>query len=188
MKEKILTEENSTFPKYTTQIINLANQNAQATRPKNIGQLSELFPKYKEKTDNISSDSWRKWYISQFPDAVDTATSKILAQIEQLKTAINKIDEEMVEKWVENLIFDKTIEGLSIQEKILSEIAYRENKSFRMATKEEESKGIDGYVGSSPYSIKPTSYKTMERLPETINVTMIYYAKTKGAIKFEIVD
>lgn len=188
MKEKIIIAEDNAFPKYTTQIINLANQNAQGTRPKNIGQLSDIFPKYREETDTISSDSWREWYISKHPDAADTATRKILAQIEQLKAAINKIDEDMVRKWVENLIFDKTVEGLFVQEKILSEIARKEGKNFRMATKEEESKGIDGYIGDTPYSIKPISYKTMKRLPETIDVTMVYYFKTKNAIKFEIVE
>jgi len=29
------------FPKYTTQLINLANQNAAGTRPKVVGQMSE---------------------------------------------------------------------------------------------------------------------------------------------------
>ena len=32
----------SEFPKYTTQIMNLANQNAQGTRPNVVGQMSEL--------------------------------------------------------------------------------------------------------------------------------------------------
>jgi hypothetical protein len=30
------------FPKYATQLLNLANQNAQGTRPKIVGQMSEL--------------------------------------------------------------------------------------------------------------------------------------------------
>ena len=30
------------FPKYTTQLINLANQNAQGTRPIVVGQMSDL--------------------------------------------------------------------------------------------------------------------------------------------------
>ena len=34
------------YPKYTTQVINLANQNAGGTRPRNVGQLSELLPEY----------------------------------------------------------------------------------------------------------------------------------------------
>ena len=36
--------EDYDFPKYTSQLINCANQNAQGTRPKQVGQLSELFP------------------------------------------------------------------------------------------------------------------------------------------------
>lgn len=32
------------FPKYTSQLINWANQNAQGTRPVVVGQMSELFP------------------------------------------------------------------------------------------------------------------------------------------------
>lgn len=34
------------FPQYTSQLINWANQNAQGTRPKVVGQMSELFPAY----------------------------------------------------------------------------------------------------------------------------------------------
>ncbi|MEZ4550348.1 MAG: MjaI family restriction endonuclease [Desulfobacterales bacterium] len=34
------------FPKYTTQLINLANQNSQATRAYNVGQMSELIQEF----------------------------------------------------------------------------------------------------------------------------------------------
>ena len=34
------------FPKYTSQLINWANQNAQGTRPKVVGQMSDLFPEF----------------------------------------------------------------------------------------------------------------------------------------------
>jgi len=37
-----LNIETPEFPKYVTQIINLANQNAQGTRPNVVGQLSDL--------------------------------------------------------------------------------------------------------------------------------------------------
>ncbi len=38
----LLGSETFDFPKYTTQVINLANQNAQGTRPAIVGQMSEL--------------------------------------------------------------------------------------------------------------------------------------------------
>ena len=56
------------------------------------------------------------------------------------------------------------------------------------ATPEEEAKGIDGYVGETAYSIKPDTYKTMGRLPEVINVKMIYYTKKKTGLTIEVED
>ena len=49
------------FPKYTSQLINWANQNAQGTRPKVVGKLSDLFPEYENETDEISIESWKEW-------------------------------------------------------------------------------------------------------------------------------
>ena len=40
--KEMLEVESIEFPKYTSQIMNLANQNSQGTRPKVVGQLSEL--------------------------------------------------------------------------------------------------------------------------------------------------
>ncbi len=34
------------FPKYTTQLMNLANQNSQGTRPKVVGQMSDLIQEF----------------------------------------------------------------------------------------------------------------------------------------------
>ena len=42
------------FPKYTTQIINLAGQNSGATRPKVVGQMSDLTVE----SDARSLDEW----------------------------------------------------------------------------------------------------------------------------------
>ncbi len=44
---RILMEiESPEFPKYATQLLNLANQNAQATRPKVVGQMSKLIKEF----------------------------------------------------------------------------------------------------------------------------------------------
>jgi hypothetical protein len=67
-------------------------------------------------------------------------------------------------------------------------LAAKKNTSYRLATPAEESKGIDGFVGTTPYSIKPDTYKTMGRLSETIDVKMIFYTKTKTGLKIEVED
>ena len=180
--------ENPDFPKYTSQLINWANQNAQGTRPKVVGQLSDLFPEYEKECNSVSVDGWRDWYLNRQPDAIENATDKIYAQVENLKKSIKLIDKEMVHKWVEDLVISKTYNGLYVQEAILSKLAEICKKDYRLATPEEESQGIDGFVGNVPYSIKPDTYKTMGRLSEVIDVKMIYYSKTKTGLKIEVED
>lgn len=174
------------FPKYTSQLINWANQNAQGTRPVVVGQMSELFPEFMASGEKITIENWRKWYTKRYPETFEIATKKIYAQVQNLQRAIPQIDEEMVRKWVEDLIIFKTFNGLYIQKAILASLAERKRTSYRLANPDEESVGIDGYVGTTAYSIKPDTYKTMERLSEVISVKMIYYKKTKYGLSLDI--
>ncbi len=174
------------FPKYTAQIMNLANNNAQGTRPVVVGQLSELFPEFLEETNDVSVESWEEWYFERYPDAVENATQKILIQVEKFKEVLPLIEEELVRKWVVDLLINKTYKGLYVQKAIFAELAKRNNTSYRLATPEEESQGIDGYVGGEPYQIKPMSYKIKSQLHEQFDVKIIYYEKNKTGIEFEV--
>ena len=176
------------FPKYTSQLINWANQNAHATRPAVVGQMSELFPEFMASGEETTIGNWRDWYEERHPEAFDTAADKIYAQVENLREAIKLIDREMVDNWVEDLIVNKTFNGLYVQKAILASLAEKKGTDYRLAGPEEEAVGIDGYVGNIPYSVKPESYKTMGRLSENIYVRMIYYTKTKTGLKIEVED
>lgn len=180
--------ESSTFPKYTSQLINWANQNAQGTRPAVVGKMSELFLEFLDSGEDITIENWRKWYIKKHPEAFEKATDKIYTQVLNLQKAIKLIDREMVGQWVEDLVINKTFNGLYVQKAILASLAEKKGTTYRTATSEEESKGIDGYVGNLPYSVKPHTYKTMGRLSESIDVKMIYYEKTKNGLKIEVED
>ena len=144
---------NPEFPKYTSQLINWANQNAQGTRPKIVGQLSDLFPEYQASTYNVAISDWKEWYTEKYPGAIEEATDKIFNQVENLKEAIKLIDKSMVRKWVEDLVISKTFSGMYVQRAILAKISDMRKEPFRLASPEEVSTGIDCYVGDSAYSI-----------------------------------
>ena len=82
------------FPKYTTQLMNLANQNSQGTRPSVVGQMSELIQEFGGK----KYDDWITWYQRKMPHAVDDASEKIYKMVQNLKDAIILIDKEMVNR------------------------------------------------------------------------------------------
>ncbi len=189
MKVKISNEdirryldiETPEFPKYTTQLINLANQNAQGTRPKVVGQMSELIQHFTGRTP----DEWEQWYIKEKPEAIKNATEKIIQMVGNLKLAMEKIDREMVEKWVRDLVIVKTFMGLRFHEAILKKAAEIKGVNFRLSEQTEESKGIDGYIGETPVSIKPHTYKVKAALQENISVKTIYYEKVKDGIRVD---
>ena len=182
--------ETPDFPKYTSQLINWANQNAQGTRPKVVGKMSDLFPELEDETDEVTIAKWREWYLSKYPHSLSDATDKIWKQVENLKDAIVLIDKDMVRRWVEDLVITKTYNGLYFQQAILEKLSTILGLPYRLATAEEESKGIDGYVGDTAYSIKPDTYKSTNArsISDEVDVKMIYYTKKKTGITVEIED
>jgi uncharacterized protein YukE len=178
---KYLDIETPEFPKYVAPLINLANQYAQGTRPKVVGQMSELIQEFEGKI----LSRWEEWYLKKKPDAVRNATEKILQKLKELKNALNKIDQATVEQWVRDLVIVKTFAGLRFQEAILKKGAEVKGVEYRLAEPDEESKGIDGYIGDIPVSIKPHTYDVKASLPEHIEVKIIYYRKIKDGIEVD---
>ncbi len=169
------------FPKYVTQILNLANQNAQGTRPEVVGQMSELIKQF----DGSTIEEWEEWYLKRNPEAIENATKRILEMVENLKEATSGIDREMIEKWVKDLVVVKTFIGLKPQKAILKKAAEIKGTSYRLSKPSEESQGIDGYVGDVPVSIKPVTYKIKRALPEKIAARIVYYEKVKDGFEVD---
>lgn len=173
------------LPKYVSQILNLANRNAQGTRPNVVGQLSDLFQQFLKEIPEPTIKKWEEWYLLKYPNAIDDATKKISNQLNNLKEAMYKINNEMIKSWVKDLVITKTYTGMYYQKAILKKISEIEKKEYRLATPEEESKGIDGFVGNIPLSIKPISYNFMNHLNEDIKVKIIKYKENEKGIEFE---
>jgi MjaI restriction endonuclease len=179
--QHLLTENTVNFPKYTTQLMNLANSNSKGTAPKIVGQMSELIKEFEGNTFK----EWAIWYQKNHPDAIEGATEKILGMIENLKKAIELIDKDLVHQWVEDLVLNKTFSGLRLQDAIIRKLAKDKGTSYRLATKLEESKGIDGYIGSISVSVKPISYDGKLQLSEERPDNLIIYDKKKNYVVVE---
>ncbi len=175
----LLDAEASTFPKYATQILNLANQNAQGTRPSVVGQMSDLIQEF----PGSKLKEWEEWYLNKHPESLSIAANKVFEMVANFKDVMTQIDKEMVEKWVKDLVILKTFIGLKFQEAILKSVAAEFNQPYRLATPEEESQGIDGVIANKPISIKPTSYEMKKSLSEKIEAPIVFYEKLKDGIK-----
>ena len=167
--------------KYTSQIVNLANNNAQSTRPKHVGQMSELIQEYRRTTTTPTVEGWKTFYKSAgYAKADVIAARKTYAMLVKMRENLAQVTEEDVLEWMRDLLGPKTFQGLGVQPEILRQIAKR---SWRLSSPDEEAKGIDGIVDGEPVSIKPVSYKqTVVRGTERIPYRIIYYTKRNGKL------
>ena len=74
--------------------------------------------------------------------------------------------------------------GLCFQGALMARVAEMKGCSYRLADAEEESQGIDGWIGDTPVSVEPATYATKGMLPETIDARMIVYDKKKDGVSF----
>ena len=71
------------LPKYASQILNLANQNAQGTIPKVVGQVTSMFQRFPGKT-------LREWEELGLVENVDAAIESLI--VERPSTSVVTID------------------------------------------------------------------------------------------------
>jgi uncharacterized protein YukE len=178
---ELLEIESTKFPSYIAPLLNLANRYAQGTRPKVVGQLSTLIREFNGKT----LEEWRQWYRNQHPDAIQKAVEKIKDHLEKFKQVLDNIDDETINQWVEDLVINKTYVGLRLHEAILKEVAQQLGRECRLAGPDEEAKGIDGYIGNTAVSIKPSSYRQQHNVVEDLPSAVIFYTKTRRGIDVE---
>ncbi|MBI4548270.1 MAG: MjaI family restriction endonuclease [Ignavibacteriae bacterium] len=57
------------LPTYVSPILNLANRFAGGTRPRVVGQMSDLIQDF----DGRTLDDWAKWYQERYPNTVSDA-------------------------------------------------------------------------------------------------------------------
>lgn len=128
---------------------------------------------------------WEKWYLRKKPNAIKNATEKILQKLKEIKNSLKKIDRTTVEQWVRDLVVVKTFAWLRFHEAILKKGAEIKGTNYRLSEPDEESKGIDGYIGEIPVSIKPHTYEVKSALPERIDIKIIIYRKINDGIEVD---
>lgn len=179
------------FPKYTTQIMNTANQNSQGTRPATVGQLNEIIEDYKEAYPNGDFGDWKQFYFERHDgeENIEEATDKVFEMVVKMREAAEEIDRDMVNRWVKDLVLYKTYTGLGRNEEAILKVLSEEyDLPYELGTADDESKGIDGYLGDQPVSVKPITYKQKGRLQEDIQAPIVYYEdySTTNALKLHL--
>jgi len=174
---------------YVSPLINKVNEWAWATRPVTVGELAtKIFPEFIANKKGHTPTEWKEYYLANHKANYDSALNKLKEKFKDVKATVNNISENDLQAWLDDFLFTKTFNGLYYQDAILKDIAEKTGKELISASPQDESLGIDGYIGGKAYSIKPESYKqTLSSHHEKINATMVYYKDIdKKSFEYEI--
>jgi hypothetical protein len=179
---------NVEYPKYFKLQVNMANQVSRATSKKNIGNLNEIFTRFRSvtKTQDQTVENWKAYYTSLNPEAIETAIQKVSAKYLEIiqnvgnpnTKKLNKHLSTLIATWVESLIIEKTYNGMMAQVQVLSQLAQYNSMKITRATSQEDSRGIDAYIGSTSVNVKPVSYNPVKVTADQV----VYYRTDAGKL------
>jgi hypothetical protein len=163
----------------------MININAQATRPKHIGNLSLM----KCNFNGQSIEEWKKYLTDVDPYIIDKVVNKIMDKSIEMCITAPYLNYDTVKIWAEDLIFYKTFIGFYIENLVFETISKKFGLKFhRKLTSNDESLGIDGYLNDKPFNVKPKTFKNKKNPSNKVNCEIIYYNLKKNLIEIEYVN
>jgi hypothetical protein len=152
----VVKRDRCEFPLNTKPILNIATQNSQCTRKKIVGSMKEMFIDFQASGAGMSVDDWETWYYANGgADKIQAATDKLYAYLNKMPLDHSVFTRELAQTYILDLVINKTHYGMSGEYYAVLATAKHFGLEHRFSTAEEESRGIDAWIGDKPVQIKP---------------------------------
>lgn len=165
-----------TYEKYLEKLFRIFKDDARATRPDVVGQLTDLLEQSSADTYSEWEEFYRNTYLDKNPNAIQNSVDMI---IEYLGGTINKriknISRDDVKEWIQMLLYYRSPTGMFYEKSILKYIADEYNMEYTNSSSKEEVKSIDGYIGKKEVQVKPQSYNHGGTTRENPSIPTIEY-------------
>lgn len=183
-REFLIRGENETFPKYTTQFLNLANQNAQSTRERFVGNMQDIIKDFENNHPNGTYDDWIEFYKNEYngDQNLEQSADRLYEMVEDMREAIEEIDREMSFRFVRELVLYKTYmgENLDVKEAILEKLSILYDKEIERT----HDSWITAYLGEVPIVFQSEDSNAFESPGK--DVAVVYYRVNKSTNSIEI--
>lgn len=176
------------IPKNFYNVVNKLNESSQATKSKNIGQMSEIVPEFLGEFPYGDHNDFEVYYNKKYPgryakclkifkDYSCKCFSEFLSRT--LEECLNdEILNNYLDNWFYNFVIVSNFYGFAYHKICIEAVAKEKGLPYKISTSEQESKNIDAFIGTIPYSVKPLSWKhhsKMTGIKVDSEIRMIYY-------------
>jgi hypothetical protein len=153
--KNVIARQRQSWPRYATQLMNLAAQNVQAFRPAHLGELVKAFQDMRGSGIPGTLQNWEQYYNTHYGvERLVVAGRKIHTMLQ--KMGIQWITEDMCVDYTKEAVYNKTHMGCAGQEMAVEVVASYYKLPIRWPTPQEDSAmGIDAWIGGVPVQVKP---------------------------------
>lgn len=162
--KSVVKRDRSSFPLYTKPILNIATQNSKATQVKIVGSIKDQWTEFLA-TGGRSVEDWEQWYMENGGrDKIERATDKLFDMLTKMPLDRKVFTRELANQYILDLVINKTHYGMSGEYHAVLAAANHFKMKYRFSTAEEESQGIDAWIGQFPVQVKPHDSVTMHHV------------------------
>jgi len=150
---------NGNYEKYLEKLFRTFKNDARATRPEVVGQLTDLLEKSSADTYLEWEQYYRENYLKDNPEAVQTAVDSVVNYLEgTINKRLRETTRDDVRQWIQMLLYYRSPTGMFYESTILNHIADENDMSYIGSSPKEEAEGIDGFLDGQEVQVKPKSY------------------------------
>jgi len=179
--KNVIHRQRREWPKYSTQLLNVAGQNCKAFDVKRVGSAKETWLEMRSKGIRGTFENWCAFYNSKpFAANLPAQAQKLYEMIQKMK--VGGITLEMCDDYIKEVIYNKTHMGMAGEEMAVEAAGQYYDLPVRFSTAEEEAQGIDGWIGEYPVQVKPddSAFKGhVHNHPDRERVLLVTYVPKK---------
>lgn len=170
-REIIVRGTREEYPKYVSQLLNLANQNAQATRAEYVGKMNDILREFDSTHPEGTYDDWVDFYMSGYngDEKISHSAERLYDMVEKMREAMQEIDEEDAERYVSQLVLYKTYMGNDIDEVIARKLEQVYSREVQLTPKD----WVAGYIDDISFVLQSLDDGVKTKSPE--NAVTVYY-------------
>ncbi len=155
--KNVVRRDRCSFPLNTKPILNIATQNSQCTRAKIVGSMKETFLEFQKARQGLSVDDWENFYLNTKGGhaKIQAATDKLFEYLNKMPLDHSVFTRQLAQEYILDLVINKTHYGMSGEYHAVLAASTHFELPYRFSTAEEESQGIDAWIGTFPVQVKP---------------------------------
>jgi hypothetical protein len=169
------------WPKYSTQLLNVAGQNCKAFDVRQVGSAKETWLEMRQQGIPGTFENWCNFYNSKpFANNIPAQAQRLYEMIQKMQ--IGGISYDMCEDYIKEVIYNKTHMGMAGEEMAIQAVGSYYSLPVRFSDAQEEAQGIDGWIGEIPVQVKPegSAFKGhVHNHPDKDRVLLVTYIPKK---------